>query len=115
MQECSPVNLLHFFRTPLPKNTYGWLLLFYKRIFLHVVSSPVLFVNRYFAFGVFECKIGTNIHKKILKVYTIDFLFVIVTPFNVNEFGEVLAFAFKVTTDLIPSQVFLTFVEYFRK
>ena len=25
--ECSPVNLLHIFRTPFPKNTYGWLLL----------------------------------------------------------------------------------------
>ena len=24
---CSPVNLLHIFRTPFPKNTYGWLLL----------------------------------------------------------------------------------------
>ena len=24
---CSPVNLLHFFRTPFPKNTYGGLLL----------------------------------------------------------------------------------------
>ena len=28
---CSPVNLLHIFRTPNPKNTSGWLLL---RIFL---------------------------------------------------------------------------------
>ena len=25
---CSPVNLLHIFRTPFPKNTSGWLLLF---------------------------------------------------------------------------------------
>ena len=24
---CSPVNLLHNFRTPFPKNTFGWLLL----------------------------------------------------------------------------------------
>ena len=24
---CSPVNLLHIFRTPFPKNTFGWLLL----------------------------------------------------------------------------------------
>ena len=24
---CSPVNLLHIFRTPFPKNTSGWLLL----------------------------------------------------------------------------------------
>ena len=27
LQRCSPVNLLHIFRTPFPKNTYGWLLL----------------------------------------------------------------------------------------
>ena len=38
-----------------------------------------------------------------------------VTEFNVNEFGEVLAYAFKVITDLIPSQAFLTLVEYFLK
>ena len=25
---CSPVNLLHFFRTPFPENTSGWLLLY---------------------------------------------------------------------------------------
>ena len=26
---CTPVNLLHvFYRTPFPRNTYGWLLLF---------------------------------------------------------------------------------------
>ena len=24
---CSPVNLLHIFRTPFPRKTYGWLLL----------------------------------------------------------------------------------------
>ena len=24
---CSPINLLHIFRTPFPKNTSGWLLL----------------------------------------------------------------------------------------
>ena len=24
---CCPVNLLHIFRTPFPRNTYGWLLL----------------------------------------------------------------------------------------
>ena len=25
---CSPVNLLHIFRTPFPKNTFGWVFLF---------------------------------------------------------------------------------------
>ena len=26
--ECSPANMLHIFRTPSPRNTFGWLLLF---------------------------------------------------------------------------------------
>ena len=26
---CSPVNLLHLFRIPFPRNTSGWLLLFF--------------------------------------------------------------------------------------
>ena len=28
---CSPVNLLHNFRTPFPRNTSGWLLLLIKK------------------------------------------------------------------------------------
>ena len=28
---CSPVNLVHIFRTPFPKNTSGWLLLIHVR------------------------------------------------------------------------------------
>ena len=31
---CSPVNLVHIFRTPFPKNTSGWLLL--------IISSQVM-------------------------------------------------------------------------
>ena len=27
---CSPVNLLHIFRSAFPRNTYGWLLLYIK-------------------------------------------------------------------------------------
>ena len=37
---CSPINLLHIFRTPFPKNTPGWLLLndgFYK--IFHVLRN----------------------------------------------------------------------------
>ena len=29
---CSPVNLLHVFRTPFTKNTFGWLLLFIQNL-----------------------------------------------------------------------------------
>ena len=32
---CSPVNLLYIFRTPIPKNTSGWLLLYF-----HFKISP---------------------------------------------------------------------------
>ena len=35
---CSPVNLLHIFRTPFPKNTSGWLLLQYS---LSVLSENI--------------------------------------------------------------------------
>ena len=31
---CSPVNLLHNFRTPSPRNTYGWLLLYFSKLHL---------------------------------------------------------------------------------
>ena len=39
---CSPVNLLHFFRTPFLKNTSGWLLLecfLLRKIFTVVTNS----------------------------------------------------------------------------
>ena len=41
---CSPVNLLHIFRTPFPRNTSGWLLL-YTRYFaqfgtIYTFSKP---------------------------------------------------------------------------
>ena len=37
---CSPVNLLHIFRTPLTRNTSGWLLLV---IFLKKLASFSMF------------------------------------------------------------------------
>ena len=36
---CSPVNLLHIFRTPFPKNTSGWLLLKLAVLFLFDTSG----------------------------------------------------------------------------
>ena len=43
---CSPVNLLHIFRTPLPMNTSGWLLLkvlsSVNSIYLENKNSPSL-------------------------------------------------------------------------
>ena len=43
---CSPVNLLHIFRTPFPKNTFGWLLLtiLLRKVKkgIHIYSSLIL-------------------------------------------------------------------------
>ena len=38
---CSPVNLLHIFRTPFPKNTSGWLFL-YQHVLFQIVQSRKL-------------------------------------------------------------------------
>ena len=40
-------------------------------------------------------------------------LLVITFPFTTNEFGAVLSFDFNVTIDLMPPQVFLTFLNAF--
>ena len=53
--------------------------------------------------------------KKLLKVFAIDFLLMIVILFNVNEFGDVLAFTFKVTTDLVPLPSFFNVYGIFLK
>ena len=46
---CFPVNLLHIFRTPFPKNTSGWLLLIdtteHFREILYLLVSGKYFVN----------------------------------------------------------------------
>ena len=36
---CSPVNLLHIFRTPFPRNTSGWLLLVIVFFEINIISS----------------------------------------------------------------------------
>ena len=37
---CSPVNLLHIFRTPFPKNTSGRLLLFLENLRMNKLMNP---------------------------------------------------------------------------
>ena len=44
--ECSPVNLLHIFRTYFPKNTFGKLLL-KLRMLLKTISDAVWFVYNF--------------------------------------------------------------------
>ena len=65
--KCSPVNLLHIFRTPFLKNASGWLLLILSKAnwrILTIVSMSVVFCRR--------CLIGLNL--KILL-----FIFCVVT------------------------------------
>ena len=44
---CSPVNLLHIFRTPFPKNTSKWLLLKRKRFVKYSLSFLAEFYKVY--------------------------------------------------------------------
>ena len=46
-QGCSPVNLLHFFRTPFSKNTSGWLLLTSLKCNSSTVDFSIFF-SRFF-------------------------------------------------------------------
>ena len=80
---------------------------FRKNDFITFCSKYQL--NEYFAFGIFNARLEPILTKILSKSFHDRLLFVIVTP----EFCEVLPFSFKVTVDLIPSQVFLKFVEYF--
>ena len=41
---CSPVNLLHFFRTSFPKKTSGWLLLYFVRKSLQEISVIIILI-----------------------------------------------------------------------
>ena len=44
----SPVNLLHIFRTPFPKNTFGWMFLY---VVLGATANCVyLFTCKYYSF-----------------------------------------------------------------
>ena len=44
---CSPVNLLHIFRTPFPKNTPGWLLLSIPNSFGRKVDKEIISMRKF--------------------------------------------------------------------
>ena len=48
---CSPVNLLHIFRTPFPRNTSGWLLLWFSARSLLILLQTTV---QYF-FSLLQC------------------------------------------------------------
>ena len=63
---CSPVNLLHIFRTPFPRNTSGWMLLqtdvldYYSKYLKLLKVTLIIF---YFSLFVRIRYIGNEIYK----------------------------------------------------
>ena len=73
---------------------------FFNLIFLYEIQKKWVscfcfkyLFKEYFAFGIFKTRLEAILTKTLLKVFAIDFLFLIVIPFNVNELDEVLVFA----------------------
>ena len=50
---CSPVNLLHIFRTVFPRNTSGWLLLYISKCFFILAVYIISFSLQFVLAGVF--------------------------------------------------------------
>ena len=59
---CSPINLLHIFRTPFSMNTSGWLLLY---MIYHQLRLPLSWLS----FIYFLCFRGTELFKEHLEKY----------------------------------------------
>ena len=75
---CSPVNLLHIFRTPFPRNTFGWLLLQEQRLrFTLKVNSTfcfnvmLLIINMFFPADFGTENLTRVVQKKIENVISI--------------------------------------------
>ena len=47
---CSPVNLLYIFRTPFPKNTSGWLLLYFSQRSLKNMIRSMIYTTKNLSF-----------------------------------------------------------------
>ena len=60
---CSPVNLLHIFRTPFLKNTSGWVLLNSRPLQKEIsfqFSSSIIWVTKIYLCGYFICCVRTS-------------------------------------------------------
>ena len=66
----------------------------------------------FFAFGILDARFEPTFTKKLLNVSVMEALFAIISLSTNREFGNVLAWDFSVTTDFMPSQVFLRFFEF---
>ena len=61
--ECSPVNLLHIFRTPFPKNNYGLRSLLKMKYIIHQYRQHFSF--RFFYHTCLSKKVSCKLYKKI--------------------------------------------------
>ena len=66
----------------------------------------------FFAFGILDARFEPTFRKKLLNVSAMEVSFAIILLSTNREFGDVLALYFSVTTDFMPSQVFLRYFEF---
>ena len=66
-----------------------------------------------FPFGILDARLEPTLTKKSSNISAMQLLFVITFPFTINKFEVALSLDFNVTTDLMPPQVFLTFLKCF--
>ena len=97
---CSPVNLLHFFRTP-PKNTSGWLLLFCIKIILHPTNCNI--PARQWLWNILHGHLCWHI---INKFHLLSVFCMVLTPSYHKKNSDF-------TTNLLKTWVFLTLLEIY--
>ena len=67
----------------------------------------------FFAFGILDTRFEPTFIKISLNVSTMEVLFAIIILSTNRECGGVLVLDFSITTDFIPFQVFLDFLNFF--
>ena len=59
---CSPVNVLHIFRTPFPRNKSGWLLLYSRNVYFLSPVSPICMLPMSSLIFLFDAGRKLNVH-----------------------------------------------------
>ena len=86
---CSPVNLVHIFRTPFLKNTYG-------RLILHLRFSKKLKYNHFFGYGFANFDFGIWDYCLFIYRNTCDALRDLVSSVQFKKYGKPLLRSLKV-------------------
>ena len=98
-QGCSPVNLLHIFRTSFPRNTSDWLLL----LFIPLTADKIFYLHKYFTwrclvFTTYFCALRicnwviTKLRSKLCQLSTVHPRFISwVFRFFRNKFFNILS------------------------